>query len=155
MNIIEMNDGRKVDYALRKTKLTFADGALTIDLARYQRDYTVTKDIMADGDGNLLVGANGRYYVAQVEIPPIEYEETVVEAEAMAARITDLKVAAAGAASSVEAAKKRLAAAESEGDGENQDGGTETRTTVERTAKPLNTDEVTLRLWSVAGFDIY
>lgn len=33
----------------------------------------------------------------------------------MAARITDLKVAAAGAASSVEAAKKRLAAAESEG----------------------------------------
>ena len=85
MNIIEMNDGRKVDYALRKTKLTFADGALTIDLARYQRDYTVTKDIMADGDGNLLVGANGRYYVAQVEIPPIEYEETVVEAEPMPA----------------------------------------------------------------------
>ena len=34
---------------------------------------------------------------------------------AMAARITDLKVAAAGAASSVEAAKKRRAAAESEG----------------------------------------
>lgn len=34
---------------------------------------------------------------------------------AMAARITGLKVAAAGAASSVEAAKKRLAAAESEG----------------------------------------
>lgn len=34
---------------------------------------------------------------------------------AMAARITDLKVVAAGAASSVEAAKKRLAAAESEG----------------------------------------
>ena len=34
---------------------------------------------------------------------------------AMAARITDLKVAAAGAASSVEAANKRLAAAESEG----------------------------------------
>ena len=34
---------------------------------------------------------------------------------AMAARITDLKVAAAGAASSVEAAKKRLAAAVSEG----------------------------------------
>lgn len=34
---------------------------------------------------------------------------------AMAARITDLKVAAAGAASSVEAAKKRLAAVESEG----------------------------------------
>ena len=126
MNVIEMNDGRNVDYALRKTKLTFAEGALTIDLARYQRDYTVTKDIMADGDGNLLVGANGRYYVAQVEIPPIEYEETVVEAEPMPAA-----------------------------EGEDQDGGTETRTTVERTAKPLDTDEVTLRLWSVAGFDIY
>lgn len=126
MNVIEMNDGRKVDYALRKTKLTFADGALTIDLARYQRDYTVTKDIMADGDGNLLVGTNGRYYVAQVEIPAIEYEETVVEAEPIPAA-----------------------------EGEDQDGSTETRTTVERTAKPLDTDEVTLRLWSVAGFDIY
>ncbi len=126
MNVIEMNDGRKVDYALRKTKLTFADGALTIDLARYQRDYTVTKDIMADGDGNLLVGTNGRYYVAQVEIPAIEYEETVVEAEPMPAA-----------------------------EGEEPDGSTETRTTVERTAKPLDTDEVTLRLWSVAGFDIY
>ena len=128
MNVIEMNDGRKVDYALRKTKLTFADGALTIDLARYQRDYTVTKDIMADGDGNLLVGANGRYYVAQVEIPPIEYEETVVEAEPMPAAESLFL---------------------------NDTATTETRTTVERTAKPLNTDEVTLRLWSVAGFDIY
>lgn len=126
MNVIEMNDGRKVDYALRKTKLTFADGALTIDLARYQRDYTVTKDIMADGDGNLLVGTNGRYYVAQVEIPAIEYEETVVEAEPMPTA-----------------------------EGEDPDSRSETRTTVERTAKPLDTDEVTLRLWSVAGFEIY
>ena len=34
MNIIEMNDSRKVDYALLKAKLTFADGSLTIHLAR-------------------------------------------------------------------------------------------------------------------------
>ena len=36
MNVIEMNDGRKVDYALRKTKLTFAEGALAIGRARQQ-----------------------------------------------------------------------------------------------------------------------
>lgn len=83
MIVTEMNVGQKTDYALRRTKLDFGDGALTVDLARWQKDYTVTKDIMADREGDLGIGS-GAFYVAQVEIPPIEYEEqteTVTDGE--------------------------------------------------------------------------
>ena len=45
MNVIELNEGRKVEYELRGTKLDFADGTLTMNLAKYQRDYPVTKTI--------------------------------------------------------------------------------------------------------------
>lgn len=75
MKIVEMNEGRKIDHKLDGTKLEFADGALTVDLARYQGDAPVTRDIMVDGEGYLVMG-RGSYYVAQVEIPAREYEET-------------------------------------------------------------------------------
>ena len=71
MKIVEMNEGAKIAYEVDDTKLDFAGGALTVDLDRYRRDYPVTKDVMADGDGNLVLGTGGRYYVAQVEIPAI------------------------------------------------------------------------------------
>lgn len=79
MKIVEKNEGRKIDYKLTGTKLEFADGALTIDLARYQKDDPVTRDIMVDSDGYLMMG-RGRYYVAQVEIPAREYTETELPA---------------------------------------------------------------------------
>ena len=47
MKVIELNEGRKVEYELRGTKLDFADGTLTMNLAKYQRDYPVTKTITA------------------------------------------------------------------------------------------------------------
>lgn len=37
MKIIEKNEGKKINYNLTGTKLDFADGALTLDLARYQQ----------------------------------------------------------------------------------------------------------------------
>ena len=74
MKIIEKNPGTKIDYALNGTRLDFADGALTIDMARYQADEEVTRDIMIDNEGYLTMG-RGRYYAAQVEIPAREYEE--------------------------------------------------------------------------------
>lgn len=77
MKIVEMNEGRKIDYKLTGTKLEFADGALTVDLERYQSDDPVTRDIMVDSEGYLVMG-KGSYYVAQVEIPAREYEETEV-----------------------------------------------------------------------------
>lgn len=79
MKIVEKNEGRKIAYNLDGTKLDFADGALTIDLARYQKDEPVTRDIMVDNEGYLVMG-RGRYYVAQVEIPAKEYKETEIPA---------------------------------------------------------------------------
>lgn len=111
MKIVERNAGQKIDYELRGTRLSFADGELTIDLARYQQDDPVTRDIMVDSEGYLTNG-RGRYYVAQVEIPAKEYEEIPVE--------------------DVES-------------GDEMDGGTERR------ALPLNTDDVTLYLFSIEG----
>lgn len=74
MQIIEMNEGRKIEYELNGTTLSFADGELSLNLARFQRDDAVKKDIMVDNEGYLTTG-RGRYYAAQVEIPPREYED--------------------------------------------------------------------------------
>jgi ATP-dependent protease HslVU (ClpYQ) peptidase subunit len=121
MKIVEMNSGEKVDYSLKKDKLTLND-ELTLSLDKYQRDYEVTKDVMADGDGSLAIGS-GRYYVAQVVIPAAEYEETVEEAVA----------------------------------GDSTESGSDNGTIegsgniTTRTKKPLNTDDVELRLFSIEG----
>lgn len=80
MTVIEKNEGKKIDYELIGTKLEFADGALTIDLARYQQDEPVMRDIMVDGEGYLTMG-QGRYYVAQVAIPARSYNEVEIQQE--------------------------------------------------------------------------
>lgn len=114
MKIVQMNPGRKIDYELRGTKLDFADGELRIDLARYQGDDVVTRDIMVDREGWLTTG-RGRNYVAQVEIPARQYTEPA------------------------------------EDSGGAEDGATGGG---ERQPLPLNTDEVTLRLFSIDGIMI-
>ena len=128
MQIIEKNAGKKIDYELDGTKLSFADGALTLDLARRQRDSVVTLDIMVDSEGNLTTG-KGLYYAAQVEIPPTEYDEKIIPAP----EPVELE------------------------DGEdNANGGMgENRETVERTPRPLNTDNVILSLFAIDGIVIY
>lgn len=83
MKIEELNTGRKIDYELRGTKLDFADSTLVMNLAKYQKEDTVTATITANAQGNLAVDAdNGLYYVAQVEIPGYEYEDVEVEGPA-------------------------------------------------------------------------
>lgn len=135
MKVIELNEGRKVEYELCGTKLDFADGTLTMNLAKYQRDYPVTKTITGDAEGNLLIdGSESRFYVAEVEIPAIEYEDVEVEGEAENATATE----------AVEDAAEETTPAED----------AEPKTHTERKAKPLNTDDVTLRLWSIEDFDI-
>lgn len=138
MNVIELNEGRKVEYELRGTKLDFADGTLTMNLAKYQRDYPVTKTITGDAEGNLLIdGSESRFYVAEVEIPAIEYEDVEVEGEAENATAT-------AAVEDAEKTEEETTPAED----------TAHKTHIERKAKPLNTDDVTLRLWSIEDFDI-
>lgn len=75
MTIISKNKGKKIACKLDGTRLDIADGALTIDLARYQQNEPATRDIMVDNEGYLVMG-HGQYYVAQVEIPAKEYRET-------------------------------------------------------------------------------
>lgn len=136
MKIEELNAGRKIDYELRGTKLDFADSTLVMNLAKYQKEDTVTATITANAQGNLAVDSdNGLYYVAQVEIPGYEYEEVEVEGPAQ----NDTMAAA------VEETDPQTDAAQTEE--------TATVTHIERRVLPLDTEKVILRLWSIEDFE--
>lgn len=71
MNIIEMNEGRKIDYTIDKTKINFND-ELMLNLAKYEQDRVITIDICSDINGNLSTAVAFKY-VAQIEIPARKY----------------------------------------------------------------------------------
>ena len=76
VRVIEKNEGRKVEWKQSTTKLTFGDDELMVNVAKYQKDWPVQLDICGDKDGNLVLGVGeGRYYVAQVDIPATKYTE--------------------------------------------------------------------------------
>ena len=82
MIIVEKNEGEKIPYSVRTTKVTFDDD-LTINLAKREQDWAVHIDICSDADGELVIGAAvGRMYVAEIDIPPRQYESVPVESEA-------------------------------------------------------------------------
>lgn len=75
VQVIEKNVGPKIDYEQSGTKLFFGDDEIMINCARYQKDWPVEVDICSDRYGNLTIGADsGMRYVAQIAIPPAEYE---------------------------------------------------------------------------------
>ena len=81
VQVVEKNPGTKIDGKQSGNKLIFGDDDLSIRCDTRQRDWPVQVDICADEDRNLVIGVGkGRYYVAQVEIPPIAYVETEIEA---------------------------------------------------------------------------
>ncbi len=74
MIVINVNEGPKIEYEVSGTKITF-DDELMLNLKKYEQDDPVSIDICADVNGNL--GTSPAYrYVAQIEIPAREYEET-------------------------------------------------------------------------------
>ena len=74
MIVIEKNAGPKIPYEVEDTKITF-DDELTLKLAKLQKDDPVHKTICYDEDGDLMIGTAGaRRYVAEIDIPAIEYE---------------------------------------------------------------------------------
>lgn len=76
MNIIEKNVGTKISYEVSGYKITFDDD-LTVNLSKRQSDEPVHDDICFDNRGKLVIGAAaGRAYVAEIDIPPMEYETT-------------------------------------------------------------------------------
>lgn len=79
MKVLNVKEGAAViPYKVTKTKISFNDDELAIDVARFQKDDEVTKDIMIDSEGYLTTG-HGSYYAAQVIIPAREYDEEEVE----------------------------------------------------------------------------
>ena len=83
MKVTELNEGKKITYAVKKTVLTLDGGRIALDLQKYQKDYPVTLDFMTDGEGNLLMNAfdSLRAYVAEIRLPAYETETMEVEDE--------------------------------------------------------------------------
>lgn len=124
VQVMEKNPGAKIDWQQDGEKIIFGDDDLSIRCDTRQRDWAVHVDVCMDNDNNLVIGVGtGRYYVAQIDIPPIEYEETEAEGDA-------------------EAETEAQAAAEAGGPGGQL-------RNVRREAKPLNMGDVVLTLWSV------
>lgn len=124
VQVLEKNPGTKIDWHQDGGKIVFGDDDLSIRCDTRQRDWAVHMDVCMDNDNNLVIGVGaGRYYVAQIDIPPIEYEEIEVEGE------TEDQ-------SGAEAMETPGAS-----DGQFRN--------VKREAKPLDMGDVVLTLWSM------
>lgn len=147
MKVTELNEGKKIAYAVKKTVLTLNGGRIALDLQKYQKDYQVTLDFMTDGEGNLLMNAfdSLRAYVAEIRLPAYETETVEVEDEETAAADTtpaDEQDAAAQAGVTEEAQD-----AETVAQGETQ------KKTVTRRL-PLDMSKVELDLFAIDGIYI-
>jgi len=147
MKVTELNEGKKITYAVKKTVLTLDGGRIALDLQKYQKDYPVTLDFMTDGEGNLLMNAfdSLRAYVAEIRLPAYETETVEVEDEETAAADTtpaDEQDAAAQAGVTEEAQD-----AETVAQGETQ------KKTVTRRL-PLDMSKVELDLFAIDGIYI-
>lgn len=147
MKVTELNEGKKIAYAVKKTVLTLDGGRIALELQKYQKDYPVTLDFMTDGEGNLLMNAfdSLRAYVAEVRLPAYETETVEVEDEESDAADTtpaDEQDAAAQAGVTEEAQDAEAAA-----QGEMQ------KKTVTRRL-PLDMSKVELDLFAIGGIYI-
>lgn len=147
MKVTELNEGKKIAYAVKKTVLTLDGGRIALDLQKYQKDYPVTLDFMTDGEGNLLMNAfdSLRAYVAEIRLPACETETVEVEDEDTAAADTT-------------PADEQDAAEEAGVTGETQDaeavtqGETQKKTVTRRL--PLDMSKVELDLFAIDGIYI-
>lgn len=147
MKVTELNEGKKIAYAVKKTVLTLDGGRIALDLQKYQKDYPVTLDFMTDGEGNMLMNAfdSLRAYVAEIRLPAYETETVEVEDEE-----TD--------AADTTPADEQDAAAQAGVTGEMQDaeavaqGETQKKTVTRRL--PLDMSKVELDLFAIDGIYI-
>ena len=147
MKVTELNEGKKIAYAVKKTVLTLDGGRIALDLQKYQKDYPVTLDFMTDGEGNMLMNAfdSLRAYVAEVRLPACETETVELEDEETVAADTT-------------PADEQDAAEEAGVTGETQDaeavaqGETQKKTVTRRL--PLDMSKVELDLFAIGGIYI-
>lgn len=79
MIIIEKDKGKKINYEVDETRITFDDD-LSINLAKREKDYAVHIDVCYSEDKELVVDSKaGIYYVAQIDIPERKYKEETYE----------------------------------------------------------------------------
>lgn len=126
MIVQEKNEGTKIPYTVKGSKITF-DDELMVNVQRFERDDPAHIDICRDRFGNLVTGVIPGYaerYVAQIDIPARAYTETVIDAPAPAAEDQD-------------------------GTGSASGGGME-RQTVQRDAVPFDMSKCTLTLWAIS-----
>ena len=147
MKVTELNEGKKIACAVKKTVLTLDGGRIALDLQKFQKDYPVTLDFVTDGEGNLLMNAfeSLRAYVAEVRLPAYETETVEVEEEETAAADTT-------------PADEKDAVAQAGVTGEAQDvetdvqGETQKKTVTRRL--PLDMSKVELDLFAIDGIYI-
>lgn len=71
-------EGKKfIEYETRNNTITFGDDELSINLAKKERDYDISVDVIRDYSGGLLcsIDSSAEEYVAQVLIPARQYNE--------------------------------------------------------------------------------
>lgn len=147
MKVTELNEGKKIAYAVKKTVLTLDGGRIALDLQKYQKDYPVTLDFMTDGEGNMLMNAfdSLRAYVAEIRLPAYETETVEVEDEDTAAADTTPE-------------DEQDAAAQAGVTGETQDAETtaqgETQKKTVTSRLPLDMSKVELDLFAIDGIYI-
>ncbi len=82
IQVIEKNEGPKIQHEENGTMIFFGDYELMVNAAKYQRDWPVHIDICSNRDKQLTIGTgDGLYYVAQLNIPAVEYTEPATEEE--------------------------------------------------------------------------
>lgn len=134
MKVTELNEGKKIAYAVKKTVLTLDGGRIALDLQKYQKDYPVTLDFMTDGEGNVLINNfdSLRAYVAEVRLPAYETETVEVPDETDTTEMETADAEEAGIAPA--------------------DAGKRTKTETHRL--PLDMSKVELDLFSIDGIYI-
>ena len=147
MKVTELNEGKKIAYAVKKTVLTLDGGRIALDLQKYQKDYPVTLDFMTDGEGNMLMNAfdSLRAYVAEVRLPAYETETVEVEDE-------DTTAADDTPADEQDAAEEAGVAGETQDAETTAQGETQKKTVTRR--MPLDMSKVELDLFAIDGIYI-
>ena len=79
IQVIEKNEGTKLDYEVVGTKLFLGDDEIMVNLAKYEKDEPVHIDVVRNWDGALAtsIGKNDDdlSYAAQIDIPARAYTE--------------------------------------------------------------------------------
>lgn len=71
MKIEEKNEGQKINYTVSNSTIVF-DETISVNVAKYQKDFENVIDVCIDGDMQLTTGL-GKWYAANIIIPPRKY----------------------------------------------------------------------------------